>query len=302
MHNCFSNITSRRQPKEERERTQEVLINRLSANVDTTEKAFRHLGVRGALAFLLKKRFFRVLSFTASRKLVPVAYRLYSRELPTPLLCRYGTSDGGAFHQVFIEQEYAVIGNSDPKLIIDCGAYVGYSSAYFLARFPNARVIAVEPDGSNFEMLCRNLSAYGDRVQALRSAIWSRVTGLKVVKGQYRDGRAWTTQVRECLDDEKPDVMATSIGDLLERAGYDRVDILKMDVEGAEAIVFGEHYEAWIDRVGTFAIELHNEWCQKVFFAALRTSGGTFTFSRSGELIVGTRLSTGTESTERRGR
>lgn len=256
----------------------------------------RILGVRGALAYLLKERFFRVLSYIASPNLVPVAYRLYSREIQTSLLCRYGTSDRDVFMQVFIEQQYSVAPDSNPKFIIDCGANVGYTSAYFLAHLPDTKVLAVEPEDSNFEILCRNLKAYGDRVQALQSAVWSHETGLVVVRPQHGGRGEWGTQVRECRDGEKPDVNATSIGSLLDRSGYERIDILKVDIEEAEAIVFGENYEGWIDRVDTFMIELHNEWCHEVFFAALSTSGGTFRFSDSGELTVAERVSAGTSS------
>jgi FkbM family methyltransferase len=250
---------------------------------------FRRLGIKGALACLLKERFFRVLSYITGGRLTPSAYRLYSRETQFPLLCRYGTSDLDGFFHVFLEQEYAALGG-DPKFVIDCGANVGYTSAYFLARFPNARVLAVEPESSNFRILCRNLAAYGDRAQALRSAIWCRETGLKVVSGQYGDGREWATQVRECRGNEKPDVYAASVGDFVERSGYERIDILKVDIEAAEAIVFSENYEGWIDRVDTFIIELHDEWCREVFFAALRTTGEDFRFSHSGKLTVAERV------------
>jgi FkbM family methyltransferase len=258
------------------------------------------LGFRWTLAWLLKEGFLHVLSYIVSRKFVPVAYRVYAPELQTPLLCRYGTSDRSVFNQVFVEQEYAVL-NGDPKFVIDCGANVGYTSAYFLERFPNATVLAVEPEGSNFEMLCHNLKSYGDRAQALRYAIWSRDTGLLIVRGQFGDGRQWATQVRECRDDEKPDVNAISVGNLLDRARYERVDILKLDIEGAEAIVFAENYEGWIHRVDTFVIELHDEWCREVFYAALKKSGGAFRFSRSGELTIAERHSPGTTRIERSG-
>ena len=163
---------------------------------------------------------------------------------------------------------------------MDCGANVGYTSVYFLERFPNATVLAVEPEDSNFEMLRRNVAPYGNRGQALRAAICSRETGLKVVKGWW--GREWATQVRECRVDENSDVNAISVGKLLERAGCEHVDILKVDIEGSEAIVFAENYDEWIHRVKAFLIELHDERSHKAFFTALNTSGGVFRFTASG--------------------
>src|SRR6476469_2925625 len=64
-----------------------------------------------------------------------------------PLLARGGSSDGQVFHQIFVEREYRCIDHlTDVRTIIDAGANVGYSSAYFLTRWPRAKVIALEPD------------------------------------------------------------------------------------------------------------------------------------------------------------
>lgn len=44
---------------------------------------------------------------------------------------------------------------ADPKLIIDAGANVGYSSVYFAKMYPRAKAIAFEVEQSNFDMLTR---------------------------------------------------------------------------------------------------------------------------------------------------
>jgi hypothetical protein len=64
------------------------------------------------------------------------------------------------------------------RLIIDCGANVGYSSAYFLSRFPYCQVIAVEADPDNFVILRRNLDRYEDRVRLIHVGVWSQKVGL----------------------------------------------------------------------------------------------------------------------------
>ncbi len=253
------------------------------------------LGIRGAFAYLYKEQlleqFFRVLSWVVGCDLHPTIYRLYSRDSKFPLLCRYGTSDRNVFSQIFVEREYSCLDDaSDPRFIVDCGAYVGYSSAYFLTRFPNAQVVAIEPDRANFEMLQRNMNPYGNRVSMLYSAVWSHKAGLVVCRGQYRDGREWTTQVREHANNEEPDISAIDIGSLLEQSAFQRIDILKVDIERAEAVVFARNYEDWIDRIDTFLIELHDNECREVFLNALQS--GRYKFSRSGELTVAQRVGT----------
>src|SRR5207248_8916260 len=62
------------------------------------------------------------------------------------LICRLRTSDLAAFRQILISQDYAALDQTqNVGLIVDCGAYVGYSSAYFLSAFPNSQLVAIEP-------------------------------------------------------------------------------------------------------------------------------------------------------------
>lgn len=251
-------------------------------------KIFKSLGLQGAFAYLCKERFFRILAWIGYCHPHSTIYRLYSRDSEFPLFCRYGTSDRAVFTQIFVEREYSCIDNlNDIRFIIDCGANCGYSSASFLTQFPDAQVVAIEPDRANFEMLQRNMEPYGNRVSMLHSAVWSHRVGLVVRRGQYRDGREWTIQVQEHATDEESDITAVDIGSLLSQSEFQRIDILKVDIERAEAVVFARNYENWIDRVDTFLIELHDSECREVFLSALQS--GIFEFSRSGELTIAQR-------------
>lgn len=249
---------------------------------------FRSLGLRAAVPYLLAERF-RFFGSRSAKTSELDLYQLHPRDARYPVYCRRGTSDKHAFSHVFVEQEYAFLRNScDPKTILDCGANVGFSAVYFMSQFPGARVISIEPNTRNFEMLQRNTAPYGDRVTNLNSAVWSRPTNLVVSEGTYRDGGDWSTQVRECRAGESPDLRAIDIGSVLEQFGLDRIDILKMDIERAELSVFSDNFESWINRVGVFLIELHDEQCQAAFFAAL--GKGRYEFSQSGELTVARRV------------
>ncbi|MBI1761471.1 MAG: FkbM family methyltransferase [Acidobacteria bacterium] len=247
------------------------------------------LGIWGALAFLLKERFWQII---ASLGYKPRAvYRLYTKLCDYPLFCRFDSSDREVFKHIFIHEEYSCISDqAQPRLIIDGGANVGYSSAYFLSRFPLAHVIAVEPDSGNFAILERNLAAYKDRVTLINAGIWSHETGLIVCRGSYKDGKEWSTQVRECRNGEAPDVRAVDIGVILENANWKGkpLDILKLDIERSEAIVFSSNYQGWIKNVKSFVIELHDETCERVFYSALEF--GDFTFSTVGDMTVAKRI------------
>lgn len=220
-------------------------------------------------------------------------FTLTSKYARYPVKCRAGASDLDAFRQIFAGREYSCLDDiAEASFIIDCGANVGYSSAYFLSRFPRCDVVAIEPDPQNFELLRLNLSSYGKRVRTLRAAVWSHETKLTLSEGQYGDGHEWSRQVRECRPGEDTDLLTVDIGSVLGESGHERVSILKVDIEGAEAVVFSKNYESWIDRMDNIVIEIHNASsfgnCAEVFGKAI--AGRGFSMTQCEELTVCKRL------------
>lgn len=212
-------------------------------------------------------------------------YRLHAASSAWPLQVRANTSDKKVFCMIHVDREYEPLDDLDNvQLVVDCGANVGYASAYFLSRFPQAQVIAVEPDDRNFEMLRGNMQPYGDRVSLRHAGVWSHPADLVVCRSAYRDGGAWATQVRECRDGEAADVRATDIATLLAESGCDVIDLLKIDIERSETVVFARNFESWLGRVRNLVIELHDEECRQVFFQAL--SAYTYDLCQSGELTI----------------
>lgn len=211
-----------------------------------------------------------------------------------PLEFRLGTSDAWVMYQIYVEREYDCFDDGAGfDLVLDCGANAGYSSAYFLSRYPGCRVVAVEPDPGNFAMLGRNTAPYGGRATLHRAAIWPRRTSLKFSEEPYRGGMDWSHQVVECGPGEESSVPGIDVGSLIEASGGGRVSLLKMDIEGAEALVFGDGgYESWIDRVDNIAIEIHDDTmfgpASAIFARAIEGRG--FAVSHSGELTICKRI------------
>ena len=215
---------------------------------------------------------------------------LTARFAAHPLWFRPGSSDAYVFNQIFVEREYRCLDHlTEVDLVIDCGANVGYSSAYFMTRFPNCRVVAVEPDPGNFAALVRNLRPYGDRAVLVHSGVWSRPCGLVLSEELFGDGLEWSRQVRPCRPGEAAQMTATDIGTLVGQSGAERVSVLKVDVEGAEAVIFGENYEHWIRLCDNIVIELHlgDPRCAELLHRAI--AGLPFETSRCGEVTVCTR-------------
>src|SRR5712675_1402142 len=71
------------------------------------------------------------------------------RELADPIELRGRTSDINCFQKIFMHREYQSPFDISPKLIIDAGANIGLSALYFAVTYPDAIIIAIEPEIHN---------------------------------------------------------------------------------------------------------------------------------------------------------
>jgi FkbM family methyltransferase len=199
--------------------------------------------------------------------------------LLAPVAIRRGTSDVSTFEQVFVEQEYEITLDPEPATIVDAGANIGLASVLFATRYPRARIIAIEPDPGNFAMLERNIRAYPN-VTAVRAALWGRSGSLQVANP---NDEPWAFRVQEA---DGGGVDAVTVEHVLGTLGTGRIDLLKMDIEGAETEVMA-HSASWIDRIGVLIAELHGGEAASTFFQAV--GGRGFEISRHGENVVARR-------------
>jgi FkbM family methyltransferase len=256
---------------------QEAYSNPVSKQFQLMSLYLKKLGPATALRLRFHDAVLRHIGFERELELRP-HNALY------PVKMRTGReSDREVFHQIFIEEEYALLGIESPSVIVDLGANVGYSSAFFLSRFPNTKVISVEPESGNFRLCQFNLEHYGARSVLLHGGIWSESRWLAVKKGPgIGDGRAWAAQVAPENGSGEESVTSYTMQDILKIAVGD-IDWLKIDIEGSERDLFARNTE-WLDRVTNICIEIHGQKCGDVFFEAL--SDFDYDLDRCCELAV----------------
>jgi FkbM family methyltransferase len=202
-----------------------------------------------------------------------------------PLFFRYNTHDYYGIEQILADGVYDVLGsNANPRLIIDCGANIGATSRFFLQKYPHCRVISVEPGESNAEVCRRNVEGFGLRAQVLLAAVWGEESPLKIGRSPDQGIAGSMMEVRPAQSGEKPDMTAMRIDGILDRAGFARADVVKIDIEGAEADVFTSQPERFLDRTDVVVIELHGPSCEKSFNKAL--AGYAHQRETIGELVV----------------
>jgi FkbM family methyltransferase len=196
-----------------------------------------------------------------------------------PIHLRLRTSDVPLFLQVILLSQYEWKLPKRPSVIVDAGANIGLASIFFANRYPGAKIISIEPAPSNLKLLCKNMAQYPNNA-IVAGALWKENSRVTIVDP---GGGEWGFQVEE----DRPadgNVMALTLDRLMDQFGIDYVDLLKVDIEGAEKEVF-ESSSQWIDRVGAIAIELHDEikiGCSHAFREATRAFGHE---SRKGETI-----------------
>lgn len=181
---------------------------------------------------------------------------LISTERPIEL--RRRSTDSAAYRQVFIDDDYAFDYPRDPSVIVDAGAHIGCASVWFARRFPRARIISVELDRANFELLERNTSRLAN-VTAIHAALWPTSGQVSI---ENPDDETWSFRATE-----GEGVGAVTIPELMERFGIDRIDLLKLDIEGAEADVLAAS-GPWIGDVDMVVAELHDRFvpgCTEAF-------------------------------------
>lgn len=194
-------------------------------------------------------------------------------QMANPVAIRTGMSDMQVFHDIFIWGEYSFLKPvAERTTVLDIGANVGYSSTYFAGIYPKCKVVAVELMHSNFEQLSRNTAFLGKRITTLEAAVWSHNDGVSIADDTFRDGDAWSHHASEAKDG-KSLVPSITMFDLMQKHAMPRVNICKIDIEGAEFELFATGNRRWVDHCDVILLEIHEDLATFNIVAAMHADG-----------------------------
>jgi FkbM family methyltransferase len=155
---------------------------------------------------------------------------------------RPGTTDPLVLQQVLLKSgrkaEYYLPPRFQPNVILDIGSNIGASILYFHHRFPNASIVGFEPHPDTFAVLQKNVSDL-PQVSVLNCGLGTANTLIKV-PGESVNFGAFSTKGRQRAQPEKRGMIECQVrrlDDVLRELGLYRVDLIKIDCEGAEADV-----------------------------------------------------------------
>jgi FkbM family methyltransferase len=207
------------------------------------------------------------------------------RNYSHPIYYRPNTSDINTLVQNLIREEYGQLPTGfQPAWIIDAGGYIGDVSLYFLNQFPNAHVICLEPDPKNYVLAVRNLESFSDRVTLLPKGLWSHPTKLSMA-GAYVG-----TQLSDRITGDEFAIEVCDMATLIEELQIDQIDILKLDIEGAEDHVLNKESETWLPKVKLIIVEFHGAVRRERGIEHLRQNGFVGYQYRSLHYFVNQRL------------
>ena len=186
---------------------------------------------------------------------------------------RIRVEDIFVLNEMFLERQYKL---SRPlpegATIIDAGANVGLSALWFLSQCPDAKLHAFEPDRGNFGLLKANIGSQA------AVTLWQKALG--ATDGQIT---LWTSEFGamhstvQCQDlmpnAQSYKVPQISLGSYLEASGIERVDLMKLDVEGAEIEVL-KGLGNRLQRINVIVGEMHETLADEAEFYGMLTDAG----------------------------
>lgn len=164
--------------------------------------------------------------------------------------------DLAILYEIFARHSYripeALLDPASVNTILDLGANIGFASLYFAAHYPHAKIISVEPNPDNFSLLKAN-TASEPRIHPVQGCV-TAVPQAEVFIGTT--GRGSHYQMNNA--GRGASVRGITIAELCQANGIDHVDLVKIDIEGAEQQIFAEG--TFLPRMGLIVAELHGPY------------------------------------------
>ncbi len=168
----------------------------------------------------------------------------------------------GGFADTVVEiwglQEYTADGFYAPKngdVILDIGANIGLFSIWVARQAPQARVHAYEPVAENYETLQANLAGWSHSVQMHQAAV-----GATNGVGMMLDGGARSLDHKLTMSATETGgaVRVITLDQAVDAVGGKTIDLLKVDIEGAEADMLAAASSSTLRRIRRIALEYHD--------------------------------------------
>ncbi len=166
-------------------------------------------------------------------------------------------SDLSGLREILIDEEYDflshTIQNKETFTILDCGAHIGLPVLWAATINPSIKVLSVEASPDTFKVLAKNRENSKIDWNIINRACWSDETEISFQT--HGDSMSHRVSMEGGVK-----VKGISLPDLLNMTGNENIDLIKIDIEGAEEKFLCSYPEA-LNRIDRMVIELHPKLC-----------------------------------------
>lgn len=163
------------------------------------------------------------------------------------------------YKDIFIKNDYLFISKKEDPLIIDCGSNIGMSILFFKKLYPQSKIIAFEPDEHAFKLLQENMEINKiTSVEAHNVALNNKPGFIDLYIEHGLRGSLRTNTTKHRLESGKVIIKKVK-SEILSKYIHKNVDLLKMDVEGAEPLIIEElNKENKLKLINKIIMEFHH--------------------------------------------
>jgi len=197
----------------------------------------------------------------------------------TVLLLRPYSMDLGIFHEIWDHERYTAGSISVVArhgTIVDIGAHIGLFSLFASKVLQANRIISVEPDSANFELLSKNISANHVENASLVKAAIAGESGEKRIYNTSSNTGGHSLYARGVSSIA---VWTVSLTELFKASSISDCSLLKMDCEGAEMEILENAPDKLLRNVSAISLEYHLDDYPRERLERLKTRMQTLGFN-----------------------
>lgn len=176
------------------------------------------------------------------------------------------------YEQIFRKKLYSFLTSEEHPIIIDCGAHVGLASIFFSLNYSKAHIYSFEADPDIYNLFIKNIKSIKcENIIPHNKAVWTHDYGVNFSRSGDDSGH---------ISDEGENLPSIRLKNYINN--FERVDLLKLDVEGSENDILNDCRHV-LHKVKCIIAEIHHFDHKKQFigslFKTLEDSGFQYTIS-----------------------
>lgn len=192
---------------------------------------------------------------------------IYLSKLNRTIYLRKNTKDTETFEEIFLSSLYNLPLPITPTTIVDAGANVGLASLFFKMKYPNAAIVAIEIEEKNVEAIKKNTLNF-QNFEVKHQALFNKKAYFKITD-PYNATNSF--QIVETTNIDEANSTSITLDEIILEKNWDTIDVLKIDIEGAEKQLFESNYEGWLPKTKVIMVETHDRMIPKCSYSVMKT-------------------------------